>query len=107
MVLGPARMPIERCGTAKSCHIPRQCNSQFRHFPASDNQRRSELKVSEHILKLPAVKDRVGLSRSTIYDMIARHEFPAPIKLGARAVGWIESEIEQWLEQRIHLRKTA
>lgn len=53
------------------------------------------------ILRLPAVKDRTGLSRSTIYLRIAEGSFPTAVSLGGRAVGWIESEIQQWLEQRI------
>ena len=45
-------------------------------------------------LKLPEVRRRTGKSRSTIYAGIADGSFPKPIKLGPRAVGWIESEIE-------------
>ena len=54
-----------------------------------------------NILRLPTVKDRTGLSRSTIYLRISEGTFPTPISLGSRAVGWIESEINEWLEQRI------
>ncbi|MBT3309304.1 MAG: AlpA family transcriptional regulator [Gammaproteobacteria bacterium] len=54
-----------------------------------------------NILRLPTVKDRTGLSRSTIYLRISEGTFPKPISLGSRAVGWIESEINEWLEQRI------
>lgn len=53
------------------------------------------------ILRLPAVKSRTGLSRSTIYLRIKEGTFPTPISLGARAVGWIDSEIEKWLEKQI------
>ena len=53
------------------------------------------------ILKRPAVEARVGLSRSSIYAFIAKGEFPAPKQLGARAVGWLESDIDAWLESRI------
>lgn len=53
------------------------------------------------ILRLPSVKNRTGLSRSTIYLRIANKTFPAPISLGGRAVGWIEKEIEIWLENQI------
>ena len=49
------------------------------------------------ILRLKKVKDRTGLSRSTIYLRIQEGTFPRPINLGARAVGWIEHEIEAWL----------
>ena len=53
------------------------------------------------ILRLPTIKDRTGLSRSTIYLRISEGTFPKPISLGSRAVGWIESEINEWLDQRI------
>lgn len=53
------------------------------------------------LLRLNAVKARTGLSRSTIYLRILRGEFPKQISLGARAVGWLESEIDSWIESRI------
>jgi len=53
------------------------------------------------ILRRKQVEKRVGLSRSTIYAKIAAGEFPAPIALGARAVGWLESDIIAWIESRI------
>ena len=58
--------------------------------------------MTNAILRLPAVKDRTGLSRSTIYLRISEGRFPKPISLGDRAVGWIESEINNWLDERIH-----
>lgn len=53
------------------------------------------------ILRLPAVKSRTGLSRSTIYLRVKEGTFPAPVSLGARAVGWVDAEIQQWLEEQI------
>ncbi len=57
--------------------------------------------MSHKILRLPAVIDFTGLSRSTIYLKMSRGEFPRPISLGKRAVGWCQSDIENWLEERI------
>lgn len=51
----------------------------------------------ERILRLPDVKARTGLSRSTIYLNISNGIFPPPINLGARCVGWLESEIDTWI----------
>ena len=59
------------------------------------------------ILRLPVVKARTGLSRSTIYLRVSEGEFPKPVSLGGRAVGWIESEIQQWLERRIEASRKA
>ncbi|MCF6355964.1 MAG: AlpA family transcriptional regulator [Candidatus Polarisedimenticolaceae bacterium] len=60
-----------------------------------------------NILRLPAVKTRTGLSRSTIYLRISEDSFPRPISLGGRAVGWIEAEIDGWLEQQIEASRKA
>jgi prophage regulatory protein len=58
--------------------------------------------MTNTILRLPAVKARTGLSRSTIYLRISKNSFPKPISLGGqRAVGWIEKEIDDWLTIQI------
>ena len=57
--------------------------------------------MPHRILRLPDVMDRVGLRKSAIYSRIASGEFPAPIPLGARAVGWLETEVDEWLKARI------
>lgn len=55
------------------------------------------------ILRRKQVESRTGLSRSTIYARIAAGLFPSPIDLGGgRAVGWLESEIDQWVQSRIN-----
>ena len=60
------------------------------------------------ILRLPAVKARTGLSRSTIYRRIhSPGDFPAPVFLGGRAVGWIEAEIDAWLDYQVELSRSA
>ncbi len=60
--------------------------------------------MTHTILRLPTVKARTGLSRSTIYLHVSLGTFPRPITLGARAVGWIESEIDEWLARQIDRR---
>ena len=57
------------------------------------------------ILRLPDVRARTGLSRSTIYKRVAKNQFPKPISLGGRAVGWIEQEINEWVELQIKLSR--
>jgi prophage regulatory protein len=59
------------------------------------------------VLRLPTVKARTGLSRSTIYLRIAEGSFPAPVSLGGRAVGWIEAEVNGWLAKRIEASRKA
>jgi prophage regulatory protein len=57
--------------------------------------------VTHTILRLPAVKTRTGLSRSTIYLRIAQGTFPRPVALGGRAVGWLEAEVQEWVQRCI------
>ena len=59
------------------------------------------------ILRLPHVKTRTGLSRSTIYLRISEGRFPKPISLGGRAVGWVESEVDDWLTRQIESSREA
>lgn len=54
--------------------------------------------MTHMILRLPVVTHRTGLSRSSIYQKISEGKFPRPVSLGARAVGWKASEIDQWIE---------
>lgn len=51
-------------------------------------------------LRRPEVEKAVGLSRSAIYAAMDRGEFPRPVRLGRRAVGWPLAAIEQWLSER-------
>jgi prophage regulatory protein len=53
------------------------------------------------ILRRPQVEARTGLSRSTIYARMQEGMFPRPISLGSKSVGWLEGEIDDWLDQRI------
>lgn len=52
------------------------------------------------VLRLPAVIDRVGLGRASIYAYMERGDFPRPIKIGDRAVAWRESDVNAWLASR-------
>jgi prophage regulatory protein len=62
--------------------------------------------MANTILRLPAVKTRTGLSRSSIYLRVTEGTFPKPISLGARAVGWLESEVDDWVSQMIELSRS-
>lgn len=59
------------------------------------------------IIRLPQVKQRTGLSRSTIYMLIKGGEFKLPISLGARAVGWLESDVSDFIEARVKASRKA
>ena len=64
-----------------------------------------EMEVPIRIVRLPAVQARTGLGRSTIYVRLAEGSFPRPVQLGARAVGWIEEEVDEWIRQQIALSR--
>ena len=74
----------------------------------SDGGRRSMHKV----LRLPSVIDRTGLSRSTIYTRVREGTFPRQIPLGPNAVGWLQEEVEGWIDNcvssvsKVESRKT-
>jgi prophage regulatory protein len=53
------------------------------------------------LLRWRDVQPRVGICRSQAHALIQQGNFPAPIKLGARASAWLETEIDQWIESRI------
>jgi prophage regulatory protein len=56
--------------------------------------------MTNKVLRRKAVEAKTGHSTSTIYEKMATGEFPRPIKLGSRAVGWLEEEIDTWIEAR-------
>lgn len=53
---------------------------------------------------LPEVLRQTGLSRSTIYEMISRGDFPPQIRLGQRAVGWVADEVIEWINAKVDSR---
>ena len=63
--------------------------------------------MAQSLLRLPSVVARTGYSRSSLYALIAKGEFPAPVSLGARAVAWPSDEIDQWIAARIRTREAV
>ncbi|WP_295389888.1 AlpA family transcriptional regulator [uncultured Thiodictyon sp.] len=62
------------------------------------------------IIRRPAVEDRTGLSRSTIYGKLRQNPkrpaefdptFPRPVSISKKAVGWVESEVDAWLAEQV------
>ena len=60
-----------------------------------------EVEMPTRIVRLPDVMARTGLSRSTIYVRVGKGSFPKSVHLGARAVGWIEAEVDEWIRRQI------
>ncbi|HEX7695381.1 MAG TPA: AlpA family phage regulatory protein [Sphingomonas sp.] len=61
--------------------------------------------IPDRFLRLNAVLDRTGLSRSTIYRKIQRGEFPRQVAISARCSGWRESAIVAWQRNPIYFSK--
>ena len=59
------------------------------------------------IIRLPQVRSRTGLSRSTIYEHISRGRLPKQISLGPKSVGWLEQDIERWIGERVFASRSA
>ena len=58
--------------------------------------------MTTRVIKIKEVLDRTQVSRSQVYSLIAEGKFPKPIKLGGgRSSGWISSEVDQWIDDRI------
>ena len=60
-----------------------------------------------NILRRPQVQARTGLSRSSIYQYIQDGHFPASVRLGPRAVGWLESAVNAWILGRMSPARSA
>jgi prophage regulatory protein len=52
-------------------------------------------------LRLAQVLKETGLSKSTVYDLVKKGDFPSSIRLADKAVGWIDTEVKAWQEDRI------
>lgn len=55
-------------------------------------------------LKLKEVMQKTALSRSSIYRKMEEGEFPKSVSLGDRAIAWVESEVDDWMEERLFNR---
>lgn len=62
--------------------------------------------MSQRLIRLPQVKDMVGLGTTAIYDKIKKGEFPKQVKLG-RLSGWVESEVQAWIGQQIQASRPS
>ena len=58
-------------------------------------------KMQPSLIRLKKVEAKTGLKKSMVYDLMNKGEFPKSIKIGERAVAWIESEVDQWIQNKI------
>lgn len=65
---------------------------------------------SQHYQRLIRIREAIqktGLSKSSIYDLMAQGRFPQTVRLGGRSVAFVESEVDAWIAERIAARCVA
>ena len=92
----PPRRPRHRKPPPRAGRAKRKTTTAHQH---------ERTRAPTRILRLPEVMARTGLSRTTIYRWRLAGRFPQPVRLGTRCVGWIESEVEAWLRERMAERR--
>ncbi len=68
---------------------------------ATTKQSQSTTTAPMSLIRLPSVCKATGLGRSMIYQLEATQRFPRRIRIGVRAVGWLETEVQQWIAERV------
>lgn len=66
-----------------------------------DRNRHYEVNMSQSLIRIPEVQRRTGYSKAWIYRLIGEGKFPASVKIGTRAIAFVESEIDEWVAKRI------
>ncbi len=61
--------------------------------------------MTESFIRLPKVKQRTGFGRSQIYHLIKQGKFPKQIHIGPKSVAWLDSEVSEWMKERIRLSR--
>ncbi|WP_073999755.1 helix-turn-helix transcriptional regulator [Serratia plymuthica] len=57
--------------------------------------------MTNTLIRLPEVQRRTGYSKAWLYRLISQGKFPASVKIGTRSIAFVESEIDEWVNQRI------
>ncbi|EAA9673391.1 AlpA family transcriptional regulator, partial [Salmonella enterica] len=57
--------------------------------------------INQSLIRLPEVLKRTGFGKAWIYRLISEGRFPAPVKIGVRAVAFVESEVDEWIQSVI------
>ncbi|HFT3433954.1 TPA: helix-turn-helix transcriptional regulator [Klebsiella variicola] len=58
--------------------------------------------ASKRLIRLPEVLNKTGYKKAWIYRLISEDKFPKPIKLGERAVAFVEVEVDEWISEKIN-----
>lgn len=86
----------------------RQSIPHYRGLSTDASQMVRQIDKSLRILRMKQLVERTGLSRATLYVLMSTDPtFPAKIKLTARSVGFLESDVDQWISSRMQLRASV
>lgn len=95
---------VEKLSPARPMH-PKPPQS---HYPSEINPDGTSFTLGDvTFMRLPEVKTVTGLGKTSIYELIRDKSFPAPVRLGPRAVAWVRSEIRQWALERVQASRSA
>ncbi|EEA8820569.1 AlpA family phage regulatory protein [Salmonella enterica] len=61
--------------------------------------------TNQSLIRLPEVLKRTGFGKAWIYRLISEGRFPAPVKIGVRAVAFVESEVDEWIQSVIEISR--
>lgn len=61
--------------------------------------------INQSLIRLPEVLKRTGFGKAWIYRLISEGRFPAPVKIGVRAVAFVESEVDEWIQSVIEISR--
>ncbi len=75
--------------------------------PPANNQPTEPASANTRLIRWAEVHQITGLCRSHVHAMAARGEFAKPVKIGNRASAWVESEVLQWVQDRIEASRTS
>lgn len=82
--------------------MPLKRHKRIRYYCSRRNNRGQTMKNNiKRFIRVPEVLNRVGFSRTTLYERIKEGNFPDRVKIGPRCVAFVESEIDEWIETTI------
>ena len=104
---GGATAPPGRPGRPGRSRPATRARKTKRSRAMSERPRDKTTKPAIRFLRISEVEALTGLSRTTIYDWSADGRFPRPVRLSGRAVRWVESEVLEWMDERIEQGRCA
>lgn len=84
----------------------KKLNTADPHVPAK-NQTHGQPEGDIGFIRLPQVKEITGLSKTSLYELMRKQQFPEPVRLGLRSVAWVRSEVNDWARRRVEMSRSV